>query len=617
MGQPIPEPDIADGEVLIPVGSEWLVWASETEGPPAWPLPIMPEVPRTLEEVLPADTPVTTDRFVDMTADYVQGWDWTPVMTPTMARSHATHDSLADTWATEARRRARRGRPDPTRTTFLYSSGDLGATTGGVRGETEPGLTNLYFTRTIDIADPDAIRSLQFNMEFSGGVIVYVNGTQVLRHHIRPGHEAHNNHGTPYWLPDHVNQRSRYRWEMTWMDIDPGLLVEGENVISVAVYKLPTGGRRAMYFDMEAIAYPEVGLTRTPYLQSMQQDSMTVMWESNVPAYGYVEYGPEGSEALTRVATSAAIAGIHQEVVLRDLEPDTRYFYRVITVPVPWEVGRPAEPPIEEDIRHFRTAVPRGTPFSFVAYGDTRTQEDIHTALNQQLWEDAVTRDARMIVHTGDITTWGASWQEWQIEFFEPALPLIGHIPFYSSLGNHEGNHEKYYTYMSLPNNEAWYTFSMGDADFFALNTSFDFSPGSEQHEWLREALAASDAAWKIPFFHHPPYACTPSRKPGNENVIEYLVPVFEEFQVPLVLLGHDHLYGRSADLNGVRYVITGGGGAPSYPAEPDAINEVCYREFHYCMIDVSADRLVLEAIALGGAVLDTLVLEQPPVPAE
>jgi len=144
------------------------------------------------------------------------------------------------------------------------------------------------------------------------------------------------------------------------------------------------------------------------------------------------------------------------------------------------------------------------------------------------------------------------------------------------------------------------------------LNSSLDFAEGSSQYTWLDEALQASNARWKIVFFHHPPYACTPSRKPGDEDVQEWLVPLFEARDVDLVLLGHDHLYGRSANLNGIHYVISGGGGAPSYTAEPDATIPVCVRAYHYCRVDVSSDTLTLTAIADSGEIIDTLTLPAP-----
>ena len=187
----------------------------------------------------------------------------------------------------------------------------------------------------------------------------------------------------------------------------------------------------------------------------------------------------------------------------------------------------------------------------------------------------------------------------------------MGHLPYFTSLGNHEGNHVSYYHYLDLPGNEAWYSFEYGDAEFFAVNSSASYLPGSPQRSWLESALAASRAAWKIVFFHHPPYACTPSRKPGDLGIQQEIVPVLEANGVQLVLAGHDHLYGRSFRMNGVTYVITGGGGAPPYPSEPDEFNEICRTEYHYCMVDVSPSQLTLRAIALGGSEIDRVTLSR------
>ena len=593
----------------MPFASDWLFWASEDVAPPDWPVTSLPAEPRAITDLMPVGTDITADQRLYLGSPEASGaWEWTSAMAPFIGRNTHTHDFHADDWAREERRRVRRGRAPPQRTILLYES-DSGATTGSRRDPDEEGLSNLYFARTFTIDDVDSISTYQAHMEFSTGVVVRINGVEVLRHHIAPGTDEHGAMATPYWLPDHVNQMTNNRWEKTWMGLDPGVLREGENLITVEIYKRPAGGRRAMYFDMQLEVFREAGFTKTPWLQSLQHDSMTVMWETNVPSYGYVEYGPEGSD-FVRVASAPELASNLHEIQLLGLEPDTRYFYRVHSIPVPFSVGEEAAEAVIDQPRYFMTSAEPGSSFTFVAYGDTRTQDDVHSAITEQLWYDIQEHDARFVVHTGDITTTGASWHQWQNEFFTPALPLLGYIPFYTSLGNHEGNHEMYYRYMSLPGNEAWYTFEFGDIQFFALNSSFDYSPGSAQLAWLETELANSDAIWKIAFFHHPPYACTPSRKPGDLDVQAYLVPVFEQHDVDLVLLGHDHLYGRSVDMNGVRYVISGGGGAPSYPAEPDAINEVCVREFHYCLIDVSPDSLRLQAIGLGGNIIDVLELE-------
>ena len=302
------------------------------------------------------------------------------------------------------------------------------------------------------------------------------------------------------------------------------------------------------------------------------------------------------------MATTAQIAGGHHEVVLDRLEPNTRYYYRARTAGLEGSE-------LASDVRSFRTAVGPGNDFAFLAYGDNRTHPEVHMPLVERMWREAIEHDIGFVLSTGDLVTNASPWREWQEEFFRPALPLMGHFAYYTSLGNHEGNHESYYSYLDLPGNESWYSFTYVDAEFFAINSSADFAPGSPQYTWLEHALLASDATWKIPFFHHPPFACTPSRKPGDENVQAHLVPLFERAEVDLVLLGHDHLYGRSRQIGGVTYVITGGGGAPPYPSEPDEINEICRTEYHYCMVYVSTDRLEFRATALSGEEIDRFTL--------
>jgi 3',5'-cyclic AMP phosphodiesterase CpdA len=260
-------------------------------------------------------------------------------------------------------------------------------------------------------------------------------------------------------------------------------------------------------------------------------------------------------------------------------------------------------------VLHFRTGVGRAQPFTFLAYGDNRTNSETHAQLVELMLETADAEDARFFLNTGDLTTHASWWDEWQEEFFQPALPMMAYYPLYAVLGNHEGNHESWYSYLALPNNESWYEFSYGDVDFFGLNTSADFAVGSAQYTWLEQALADSDAAWKIAFFHHPPFACTPVRKPGHLVGQEVLVPLFESAGVDLVLSGHDHLYGRSVPIGGTTYVITGGGGAATYPAEPDEINPICIQMHHFCLIRVGPTELTLTAIAIDGEVLDSFTL--------
>src|SRR5690606_3948412 len=61
---------------------------------------------------------------------------------------------------------------------------------------------------------------------------------------------------------------------------------------------------------------------------------------------------------------------------------------------------------------------------------------------------------------------------------------------------------------------------------------------------------------------HDGPYSRGPHG--GNAHAAEHYVPVLARYGVSLLFTGHDHLYQRGA-MNGLPYMVSGGGGAPLY----------------------------------------------------
>lgn len=68
--------------------------------------------------------------------------------------------------------------------------------------------------------------------------------------------------------------------------------------------------------------------------------------------------------------------------------------------------------------------------------------------------------------------------------------------------------------------------------------------PPTPRTEWLEELLSENSNDWTIVVFHHPVFASRPGR--DNPSVREQWKPLFDEYQVDLVLQGHDHSYHRS-----------------------------------------------------------------------
>jgi len=78
--------------------------------------------------------------------------------------------------------------------------------------------------------------------------------------------------------------------------------------------------------------------------------------------------------------------------------------------------------------------------------------------------------------------------------------------------------------------------------------------------------LASNEAPWLFVFFHVGLFT---SRGEGylETGMRERLAPLFEQYNVDAVFMGHHHSYERVI-VNGITYIITAGGGASLYELE-------------------------------------------------
>jgi hypothetical protein len=82
---------------------------------------------------------------------------------------------------------------------------------------------------------------------------------------------------------------------------------------------------------------------------------------------------------------------------------------------------------------------------------------------------------------------------------------------------------------------------------------------------------------------------------------------LFEQYGVDLVINGHAHDYERTIPINGVTYVVTGGGGAPLYPVGKSDFTAFALAAHHLVSITLTNDQMELKAIDETGATIDTL----------
>lgn len=363
--------------------------------------------------------------------------------------------------------------------------------------------------------------------------------------------------------------------------------------------------------------------TKGPWVMRAGEREATVFWESRESGCSEVELSLEdgsGKRIVEGAAADTEVTVVHgREVQARPpdvagnfaihsvrvdgLEPGTRYRYR--TSAEAHDEGR------------FCTARPPGSPFKFMAIGDTAAV----WGFTEKVVAAGLARQPDFIVHGGDLqyfTTFQESWASW----FEDTRPLFAAGAFFPAVGNHEfeipNEFDAYYSrFFAEPGQVGttrWYRFATGGVHFFSVDTESSFAPGSAQRTWLEAELAAvkSEPGYRfsVVFFHKPIYAL--GRHGPRLDLRKELQPLIEANDVKLVIQAHVHGYERF-EVNGVTYLVTGGGGAPLYDMDEEVsqhpldepLRKFRARQYHSVIVSVG-EKLSGEVVNETGAVIDT-----------
>jgi 3',5'-cyclic AMP phosphodiesterase CpdA len=152
-----------------------------------------------------------------------------------------------------------------------------------------------------------------------------------------------------------------------------------------------------------------------------------------------------------------------------------------------------------------------------------------------------------------------------------------------------------------------YYTFKAPKEDvrFFALESTY---VDQDQLKWLEDELKKSNEKWKIVFFHHPLYSS--ARTHGSQLKLRaVLEPLFIQYNVSLVLNGHDHVYERITPQNGIHYFVEGSSGklrpGDLRKGSPlTAFGNDTTRTF--MLMEIDGDNLTFNAIDMQGNVIDS-----------
>jgi len=349
-----------------------------------------------------------------------------------------------------------------------------------------------------------------------------------------------------------------------------------------------------------------------PYLQNVTRTGVTFMWQSDSTCAGTIRVAGR--------AVAAPPAQLH-EVRVENLAAGRRYAYAI-------DCGS------GHGAGELVTAPEATEPFSFVVFGDTRSNAEQHRSLVERVRREV----PDFILMTGDMVDDGANEKDWQA-FFAIERDLVAENVLFPSVGNHDRHGrtrgaDAYRRYFSVPADapdpERYYAFTYGNTRIFVLDSNEYSFALTDQTAWLEKELAAAAAdpaiAHRFIVMHHPPYST--SIHGGQPELREMWTPIFERYGVDAVFSGHDHVYERS-EKNGIRYFVSGGGGAPLYPRDPRAHTEdvaasrFFERTLNYLRVHVVGGFVEVAALRADGTLIENvswgslpqhLVAAAPPV---
>jgi acid phosphatase type 7 len=332
------------------------------------------------------------------------------------------------------------------------------------------------------------------------------------------------------------------------------------------------------------------GFAVAPFLQDLHATDATVRFELAEEASAVVELTP--ASGAPRRFDSAKPSRFHS-VHLNGLKPATTLSYLVRTGALTSEQGT------------FTTAPDDNRPFTFTLYGDSRTDSAAHASVVRGI--EAMASD--FLIGTGDIVDYGSNRGAW-LEFFSIERRLLRDRCLFSVVGNHELVGRSRATWMQYltPGSQAgpsYYTFRWSNARFFMLDAMDPWD--GEQAQWLRNELskASSEAGLQHRFvvMHHSPFSSGP-HGPNRAFLREGMVNLLATQRVDLLMAGHDHIYERG-EMDGLKYIVSGGAGAPLYPIERKLPGAVAESTHHFVQVHVDGAAVDIAVHVPGKGVLE------------
>src|SRR5665648_37401 len=304
-------------------------------------------------------------------------------------------------------------------------------------------------------------------------------------------------------------------------------------------------------------------------------------------------------------------------VGIRNLKAGETYLYRV------------ANGNLWSDWYNFKIANHTDSAYSFIFIGDVQDSINgvsgklFHRAYNSQ-------PNAAFIMFIGDMIErpHDAYWGEW----FKAGGSLFRTIPIIATPGNHEYHKgiiqtldERWMDHFSFPQNgppnflgrvcywdyENTRYISMDSNGIQSIPSAF------EQRNWLKSVLENTHQRWIVLMMHHPIYSTSRGRDYFYLRIL--FKPLIDKYNVDLVLVGHDHAYGRAAHIQNSKFKDKQGAVYVGSHASPklydtgfsNKMDKLATNTQMYQLIDVSNDSIRFRAFTSNSTYFDGFTIHK------
>jgi hypothetical protein len=248
-------------------------------------------------------------------------------------------------------------------------------------------------------------------------------------------------------------------------------------------------------------------------------------------------------------------------------------------------------------------------PLQFAVYGGSSGSPQVHRSVADGI----AALSPAFVIHTGDMVDPALPEADRLPAFSGAVAPVSSRCPIYPVRGTGPDDETLFAELSDSPSPPFYYSFDAGLTHVVVVDTEVSPDEQPAMMTWLREDLAAADAAWTVLACHRSPLAAAGH---ADRWRCDEFLSVVEQHGVDVVIAGHSPIYERFlpvglAGAKPVIYLVSAGGGAPGLaPARsPMLAQGYGYAGPQFCWFRVGGNRMDITMRRPDGSVLDRLEL--------